>query len=867
MSANATTRRSAPGGVYVVGFRLDGDATHCAVGAAPPQTPLDARSFPPWAALLNRERAHAAVTQWRASVADAMACPDKRLHPHLCNCGKPRERVATPKTDRRKLRLVRQQRLVKQHIRGDTDMHGRVEVAKHVYLSPGIWADKKAPHYMTPHAELQLEGVAQPMAVAAVWVQKIWRGTRGRLEFRREYWKQGMRLVAKSFDSWKGVVQYNITLRRLASARFIQRNMRALWRWRVNRQRFLHRARRIYVLGQVIDALARLKIFYAWKCHSRVILRQRKGMLTLFHLRRHAALNKLFRTMRRGVLHETLVCTWWNDYVVGTYRQRETRARCMVVFKRWLRLCYENNALRTRRMRIMFRAWRLFTKHQLYESSQRQRLWAAGILQREWRCFVTKRAYRYKAASIALINRFFRSTLARIDASRRRRKRYELLLLRARLFAWQKVTTLWRKERVYRENVKARLAERGITEKVEAWSERSNTSGSAAGYLSRFPLAVPARPFPTVGAHVVTDDDGVLNNQLLLTSWQAPLEWAVDRDDLLHRRRRVLARRRNQRVLKVRIDRAKEVVQRGSRMVAVGSGFVFGKMRRALKRRFGGKDDEDNDDDEEEEEEGEDGQERNYTEDATYMNCPPRRLTRTQALRAASDMASRGYLEVLMWLRENGCEWNADVCAEAARGDHLDVLKWAYENGCPADERVAESAAEAGQHEMLQWALERELPKSVPMLVLMASRGHRVGILKFLAATQTGFAVHPLSATAAVLSSEFIGEKGEEIVDEKYVLRDVFIFLFEHMESIEVFTEETTAAAVRRGRLELLKWLRHMKCPWDWRVLTACKQYKQKHILKWVMKHGGGAIRASRPESRKRRSLFFGHLEQLLEMK
>ena len=249
------------------------------------------------------------------------------------------------------------------------------------------------------------------------------------------------------------------------------------------------------------------------------------------------------------------------------------------------------------------------------------------------------------------------------------------------------------------------------------------------------------------------------------------------------------------------------------------------------------------------------------------MNCPPRRLTRTQALRAASDMASRGYLEVLMWLRENGCEWNADVCAEAARGDHLDVLKWAYENGCPADERVAESAAEAGQHEMLQWALERELPKSVPMLVLMASRGHRVGILKFLAATQTGFAVHPLSATAAVLSSEFIGEKGEEIVDEKYVLRDVFIFLFEHMESIEVFTEETTAAAVRRGRLELLKWLRHMKCPWDWRVLTACKQYKQKHILKWVMKHGGGAIRASRPESRKRRSLFFGHLEQLLEMK
>ena len=580
-------RLSPPGGAYVVGFRLDGDATHRELGTLPPQTPLDARAFPPWAALLDRERAHAAVTRHRATMADALLCPDKRLHPHLCNCGKPRERVATPKTDRRKLRHIRQRRLVRKHIRGDTDKYGRVEVAKHVYLSPGIWADKKAPHFMTPHARIQLEGVGLPIAAAAVRVQKLWRGTRGRLEFRRAYWKQGMCRVAISFDTWRSIVQYKISLRRLASAQFIQRNIRALWQWRVNRRIFIQRSRRIYVLGQTIDALTRLKLFRVWKLHTQVTLHQRKCMLTLFHLRRHAALNKLFRTTRRHVIRTTFSQTWWKGYVIDTYRQREAHARCAIALRRWIQLCYDNKGLRTRRKRIMFRAWRLFTKHQLYASSQRQRRWAAGILQREWRCFVTNRAYRHKIACISLINRFFRGTLARTEASRRRRKRYELLLLRARLFAWQKVTTLWRKERVYRENVTARLAERGVTEKFEDWSERKDDQGYKAAYLSQFPMAVQVGSFPTVGAHVITDARAL--SRKLFTAWQAPPEWAVDREALLQRRMLESERKRKQQILKRRIQRMKEIVQTSGRIVAAGSGFMFGKMRRALKSSFRGK--------------------------------------------------------------------------------------------------------------------------------------------------------------------------------------------------------------------------------------------------------------------------------------
>jgi hypothetical protein len=39
--------------------------------------------------------------------------------------------------------------------------------------------------------------------------------------------------------------------------------------------------------------------------------------------------------------------------------------------------------------------------------------------------------------------------------------------------------------------------------------------------------------------------------------------------------------------------------------------------------------------------------------------------------------ADSGHLEVLKWLRELGCQWNADsVRARAAAGGHQEVLSW-----------------------------------------------------------------------------------------------------------------------------------------------------------------------------------------------
>ena len=55
--------------------------------------------------------------------------------------------------------------------------------------------------------------------------------------------------------------------------------------------------------------------------------------------------------------------------------------------------------------------------------------------------------------------------------------------------------------------------------------------------------------------------------------------------------------------------------------------------------------------------------------------------------------AHYGHLEVVQWLRGNGCEWDSWVCHQATEFGHPEVLRWARENGCPWDPRTRDKAA------------------------------------------------------------------------------------------------------------------------------------------------------------------------------
>ena len=50
-------------------------------------------------------------------------------------------------------------------------------------------------------------------------------------------------------------------------------------------------------------------------------------------------------------------------------------------------------------------------------------------------------------------------------------------------------------------------------------------------------------------------------------------------------------------------------------------------------------------------------------------------------------------LEVLQWLRAEGCPWDYGTCYHAVNQGHVETLRWARENGCPWNAETRDNAA------------------------------------------------------------------------------------------------------------------------------------------------------------------------------
>ena len=66
-----------------------------------------------------------------------------------------------------------------------------------------------------------------------------------------------------------------------------------------------------------------------------------------------------------------------------------------------------------------------------------------------------------------------------------------------------------------------------------------------------------------------------------------------------------------------------------------------------------------------------------------WSDIPEKKKPLSMSKRTCSSAAEGGHLEVLKWLRSQGCPWDESACAYAAEGGHLDVLEWAIDTGCP----------------------------------------------------------------------------------------------------------------------------------------------------------------------------------------
>ena len=83
-----------------------------------------------------------------------------------------------------------------------------------------------------------------------------------------------------------------------------------------------------------------------------------------------------------------------------------------------------------------------------------------------------------------------------------------------------------------------------------------------------------------------------------------------------------------------------------------------------------------------------------------------------------------GHLEVLKYLRENGCPWDLGTIDAASQGGHFDIVKYAHENGCPWSENTCMNAAKKGHFEMLKYAHENGCPWHEGTCAQAAEKGH-----------------------------------------------------------------------------------------------------------------------------------------------
>ena len=97
-----------------------------------------------------------------------------------------------------------------------------------------------------------------------------------------------------------------------------------------------------------------------------------------------------------------------------------------------------------------------------------------------------------------------------------------------------------------------------------------------------------------------------------------------------------------------------------------------------------------------------------------------------------SSAAWEGQLEILKWLRSEGCPWDAWTTWAAARAGDLPCLQFARENGCPWDARTFTAGVEGGSTDCLEYLRKNGCPCEKFTCIAAARRQGSKEVLTFV---------------------------------------------------------------------------------------------------------------------------------------
>lgn len=157
--------------------------------------------------------------------------------------------------------------------------------------------------------------------------------------------------------------------------------------------------------------------------------------------------------------------------------------------------------------------------------------------------------------------------------------------------------------------------------------------------------------------------------------------------------------------------------------------------------------------------------------------------------------AEGGHLDLLMWLRDQGYQWDENACFNAAKNGHLKVLKWLHAQKC--DQHLIET---------------NDLNKSMCDII---ARSGRIGIASW--AFKNGYKKYSSMYSEAAKYGRF------ELI--KWASR-------------KKFPRDTNAcaSAALSGNFEILRWLHEFGYPWDAYTYACAARNGHFDIIKWAHK-------------------------------
>lgn len=203
------------------------------------------------------------------------------------------------------------------------------------------------------------------------------------------------------------------------------------------------------------------------------------------------------------------------------------------------------------------------------------------------------------------------------------------------------------------------------------------------------------------------------------------------------------------------------------------------------------------------------------------------------------DAVYSGELAVLKWARSRENPWDEKTCASAAYIGQFDILKWAHENGCPWNEETCQLAAHSSRLDILKWAHENGCPWDVYTFSNAAESGS-FEMLEYLLEQKCPSDTMACQMAANLDVLKWLRERkfpwDEGTCAELARKGDLVALEWAYENGCPPFWACEYAA--RDGKLESIKWARFKGFPWNEDTCLEAASHGHLHVLKWARGNG-----------------------------